>query len=206
MRWCGGPRSLIGVNLAQGGAVPPTRSRRRDIAGALDRLSAYDGDDLTVIIETPKGSQNKYAFEPRLGAFVLKGVLPAGAVFPFDFGFVPSTRGDDGDPLDILVLMDASAFAGCIVPSRLIGAIQAEQTEDGKTERNDRLLAVAANSITHKSIKNLNAVGDDLLGQIEHFFVSYNMAKGKQFVPIGRVGPIAARRLVERAATRAKRR
>ena len=82
---------------------------------------------LTVVIHTPKGSQNKFAYEPKLGAFVLKGVLPAGAVFPFDFGVVPSTRADDGDPVDVLVLMDAPAFVGCIVPSRLSGAIQANR-------------------------------------------------------------------------------
>ena len=78
---------------------------------SLDKLDAFDGDELTVIIETPKGSQNKYIYEPRFGAFVLDGVLPAGAVFPFDFGFVPSTIGGDGDPLDVLVLMDAAALA-----------------------------------------------------------------------------------------------
>src|SRR5919112_6401161 len=113
----------------------------------LDSLDAFEGDELTVIIETPKGSQNKYTYEPRFAAFVLDGVLPAGAVFPFDFGFVPSTIGDDDDPLDLLVLMDAAAFSGCIVPSRLIGVIEAEQTENGKTFRNDRLIAVATKSI-----------------------------------------------------------
>ena len=115
---------------------------RRVRPTSLDRLSAFDGDFLIVVIETPKGSANKLAYEPRYGTFVLKGVLPAGAVFPFDFGFVPSTRGEDGDPLDILVQMDAPAFPGCIVPSRVIGVIEAEQTEVGQTERNDRLLAV----------------------------------------------------------------
>ena len=85
-----------------------------------------------VVIETSKGSPNKLAFEPRYGTFVRKGVLPAGAVFPFDFGFVPSTRAEDGDPLDVLVLMDAPVFPGCLVPSRLVGVIEAEQTEDGK--------------------------------------------------------------------------
>ena len=109
----------------------------------------FEDDCVMVVIETPKGSPNKLAFEPRYGTFVLKGVLPAGAVFPFDFGFVPSTRAEDGDPLDVLVLMDAPVFPGCIVPSRLVGVIEAEQTEDGKTERNDRLLAVAANSAAH---------------------------------------------------------
>jgi inorganic pyrophosphatase len=83
---------------------------RQDVMISLDKLDVFDGDELTVIIETPKGSQNKYTYEPRSGAFALDGVLPAGAVFPFDFGFVPSTIGEDGDPLDVLVLMDAAAF------------------------------------------------------------------------------------------------
>jgi inorganic pyrophosphatase len=170
---------------------------------SLDTLDAYRGNDLTVVIETPKGSQNKYTYEPSVGTFVLTGVLPAGAVFPFDFGFVPSTLGGDGDPLDILVLMDASAFAGCLVPCRLIGVIEAEQTEDGRTERNDRLLAVAANSITHRSIRDLNDIDDDLVGQIEYFFVSYNRAKGKTFTPTGRSGRDRASAIVEEGIARA---
>jgi inorganic pyrophosphatase len=179
-----------------------TQESRLAGTASLDTLGAYDGDDLTVIIETPKGSQNKFVYERRFGAFVLKGVLPAGAVFPFDFGFVPSTLGDDGDPLDVLVLMDAPAFTGCIVPSRLIGVIEAEQREDGKTARNDRLLAVAAKSITHRSIRELSDISKDLIGQIEHFFVSYNTAKGKTFEPKGRFGPDHARKLVQAAMER----
>src|SRR4028119_2143117 len=106
---------------------------------------------LTGRVETPEGSRNKFDFDEELGLFKLGGVLPAGAVFPFDFGFVPATRGGDGDPLDVLVLMDEPAFVGCLVPARLIGVIEAEQTErDGETARNDRLIAVAANSHAHK--------------------------------------------------------
>jgi hypothetical protein len=93
----------------------------------LDRLDAFERDELTVIIETPKRSQNKYAYEPRFGTFVLDGGLPAGAVFPFDFGFVPATIGEDGYFLDVLVLMDAAAFTGRMVTSRLIGVIGAEK-------------------------------------------------------------------------------
>jgi inorganic pyrophosphatase len=127
---------------------------------------------------------------------VLKGVLPAGAVFPFDFGFVPSTRAEDGDPLDVLVLMDAPVYPGCIVPSRLIGVIEAEQTEEGETDRNDRLLAVAANSAAHRSIHQLNDLSQDLVAQIEHFFVSYNEMKGKRFKVKGRAGSKRAIALV----------
>ena len=173
------------------------RAKARRPPPSLDRLAPFDDDGLMVVIETPKGSPNKLAFEPRYGTFVLKGVLPAGAVFPFDFGFVPSTRGDDGDPLDVLVLMDAPVFPGCIVRSRLIGAIQAEQ--DGETERNDRLLAVAANSAAHRSIRELSDLSPDLIAQIEHFFVSYNEIKGKRFEVKGRTGSKRALALVKRA-------
>jgi inorganic pyrophosphatase len=78
---------------------------------------------------------------------------------------VPSTVGDDGDPLDVLVLMDSAAFTGCIVTSRLIGVIEGEQTENGQTFRNDRLIAVAAKSITHRSLRDISDVSDDLVGR-----------------------------------------
>src|SRR5947209_2197127 len=111
-------------------------------------LDAYDPDsgELYVVIETPKGSRNKYAFDEMKGLYKLKKVLPLGTLFPFDFGFVPSTLGDDGDPLDVLLLMDEPVFPGCLVAARLLGVIEAEQTEDGETERNDRLIAVSAAS------------------------------------------------------------
>ena len=70
-------------------------------------------DALQVIIETPKGSRNKYAFDESQGIFLRKRVLPAGMAFPYDFGFVPRTRAEDGDPVDVLVLMDEPAFVGC---------------------------------------------------------------------------------------------
>jgi inorganic pyrophosphatase len=150
-----------------------------------------------VIIETPKGSRNKYSYDEEHEVFKLGGVLPAGAVFPFDFGFLPNTLGGDGDPLDVLVLMDESAFAGCLVPSRLVGVIEAEQTErDGETTRNDRLIAVAANSRDHRHILSLEDLSGNLVDEIEHFFVSYNEIKGKEFRPLGRFGPERARKLV----------
>jgi len=167
---------------------------------SFESLSPFDAEsgDLNLIIETPKGSRNKYAFDEKTGFFKLKGVLPVGASFPFDFGFIPNTLGGDGDPLDVLILMDESAFPGCLAPARLIGVIEAEQTErDGKTERNDRLIAVASNSHTHKGVKSLNDLNKVFVDEIEHFFVSYNQAKGKEFKPIGRFGAVKAKKLVE---------
>jgi inorganic pyrophosphatase len=174
----------------------PTRPQQH----AATRLPASDPDtgDLNAVVETIKGSRNKFAYDEKLALFRLKGVLPAGASFPFDFGFVPSTLGDDGDPLDVLVLMDEPAFAGCLVPARLIGVITAEQKErDGKVEVNDRLIAVASNSHTHEGVRKLSDLSANLIGEIEHFFVSYNEVKGRVFTPTGRKGPRAARTIVE---------
>ena len=170
----------------------------------LNELDAFhDEDELNVVIETPKGSRNKYNYDEELRLFKLGGVLPSGAVFPFDFGFVPSTVGGDGDPLDVLVLMDEPAFAGCLVRVRLVGVIEAEQTErEGETERNDRLIAVAAKSRLHGNVRTLEDLGSGLPEEIEHFFVSYNQAKGKEFKPLGRFGPARALKLVEEGLRR----
>jgi inorganic pyrophosphatase len=171
----------------------------------LSHLDPYATDPvgLRVIIDTPRGSRNKFEYDEELGLFKLGGVLPAGAVFPFDFGFVPSTRGGDGDPLDALVLMDEAAFVGCLVVARLVGVIEAEQTEeDGETVRNDRLIAVAESARNHKEVRSLGQLSEHLVDEIEHFFVSYNETKGKKFEPLGRFGPQRAERLVEEGVRR----
>src|SRR6185369_16967750 len=142
-----------------------------------------------IVIETPKGSRNKFAYDPEANLFMLRGLLPEGMMFPFDFGFVPGTRGEDGDPLDIMLLMDAPAHVGCLIEVRIIGIINAEQTEDGKTETNDRLLGVAIHSYEHQDLNNISDVNKSLLAQVEEFFVSYNKQRGKKFKIIGQGGP-----------------
>ena len=171
-------------------------------------LPPFDEDDaetLHVIIDTPKHSRNKFECDKKHGLYKLGGVLAAGAFFPYDFGFVPSTLADDGDAIDVLVLMEEPAFVGCLVPSRLIGGFGAVQTEEGKTERNDRLLAVAANSRNHRDVRTLDDLNQNLIHEIEHFFVSYNAAKGKKFEPQGRFEPDQAHQLVIEAAERFRR-
>jgi inorganic pyrophosphatase len=170
---------------------------------SLPKLPPFDADsgDLNVIIETPKGSRNKFNWDEGRELFKLGGVLPAGAIFPYDFGFIPGTLGEDGDPLDVLLLMDEPAFTGCLVGARLLGVIEAEQTEGDKTERNDRLIAVAVNSRTNGHLQTLSDLNDNLVAEIEHFFVSYNAAKGKKFKPLGRFGPDRAAKLVHAATT-----
>src|SRR4029077_1527901 len=116
--------------------------------------------DVTVVIETPKGSRNKYAFDPEIGAFALKKVLPAGMTFPYDFGFVPRTLAEDGDPVDVLVLMDEPAFAGCVTQCRLIGVIQGEQQAGkGHSVRNDRVVAIERDNHSFADLRHLDDLG-----------------------------------------------
>jgi inorganic pyrophosphatase len=160
--------------------------------------------NLNVVIDTPKGSRNKYAFDFKINAYMLKTVLPHGNVFPFDFGSIPGTVADDGDPLDVLVLMDEPVFIGCLIEARLLGVIEAEQTDGDGTKRNDRLIAVAAESHTNGALKSLQKLDSKLLDEIEHFFVSYNGARGKKFKPIGRRGPAVAKRLIKKQTKKRK--
>src|SRR5437870_5086747 len=95
------------------------------------------------VIEATQGTRHKLKYRAEWNAFVLDGVLPLGLSFPYDFGFLPSTLGDDGDPLDVLVLADEALPLGALAPVRIVGVIEAEQQEKGgRAERNDRLLAV----------------------------------------------------------------
>ncbi|HEX4665441.1 MAG TPA: inorganic diphosphatase [Chthoniobacterales bacterium] len=166
-----------------------------------EKLSPFHPETnyLNTVIDTPKGSRNKYSYQEKTGLFELSGVLPAGAVFPFDFGFIPQTLGGDGDPLDVLVLMDEPAFVGCVVPARLLGVIEANQTEKGNTVRNDRLIAVAVDSPAHDHLRSLDDLAEQRLHDIEHFFISYNDAKRKKFEPLGRFGPDRARSLIDKS-------
>jgi inorganic pyrophosphatase len=165
----------------------------------LDKLSPFSAkkDAVNVIIETPKGSRNKFSYDSETGLFKLKKVLPVGAVFPFDFGFIPSTLGEDGDPLDMLLLMDEPAFPGCLVEAVLLGAMEVEQTKKGKKERNDRFIAKAKKMTTLCDVDSVKGLEDEVLEQIEHFFVSYNQIEGKEFKVLRISDVETARGLIE---------
>lgn len=152
-----------------------------------------------VIVETPKGSRSKYTYDPDLGIFELSGVLPAGMSFPLDFGFVPGTLADDGDPLDVLVIGDEPAAVGCIVEVRILGVIKAVQTEKGDSVRNDRLIARVEKSITYGHATDLTGLGDAFIDHLGQFFSNYNTLKGKSFRVIEVAGPKAATDLIQEA-------
>ena len=164
------------------------------------RLKAFDSDDkqlLRVVIETPKGSRNKFAFDPDERIFELKKVLPAGMTFPYDFGFVPSTKADDGDPVDVLVLMDEPAFAGCILSCRPIGVIEGEQGSKKDRERNDRIVAVEKDAHSWADITTISDLGKEFCRELEEFFVNYHKLSREQYRVLGVKGPDHARKLVK---------
>jgi inorganic pyrophosphatase len=151
------------------------------------------------VVETPKGRRNKFDYDSDLSAFTLGGLLPEGLSFPFDFGFVPSTVAEDGDPIDVMILMDEPAHVGCVLDVRLIGVIEAQQTQDGKKTENDRLIGVAVHSYSHQDVESLSEVNKSLIDQVEEFFISYNKSRGKKFKVTGVHGPAKAIQRLEKA-------
>jgi inorganic pyrophosphatase len=141
------------------------------------------------VIETPKGARSKFDFDSESGLFLLAGLVPAGMAFPLSFGFIPSTRADDGDPVDVMVLHDEPIPVGTLVSIRLLGVIEGDQTEDGKTVRNDRLLAVTTCSHEYEQIKDVEQLGKTFLDHLTQFWVNYNALKGKRFQVRGVHGP-----------------
>jgi inorganic pyrophosphatase len=155
---------------------------------SLVELSSFDGEteDVNVIVETPRGNRNKFDFNEEHKLFKLAKVLPEGMVFPFEFGFISSTRGEDGDPLDILLLMDAPTTTGCLVTGRAVGVIEALQTDDSGTGRNDRLIAIATHAHIHGEAKSISDLDQTIVDEIDDFFSTYNKIQGGKFKPLGR--------------------
>jgi inorganic pyrophosphatase len=170
----------------------------------LQPLDTDDDKTIQVIIETPKGSRNKYAFDQKARVFELKKVLPAGMGFPYDFGFVPSTLGGDGDPLDVLVLMDEPAFPGCVLKCRLVGIIEGQQSSKKKTERNDRIVAIEQDNHSYASVKHIDDLGKEFARELEDFFVNYHRLIGKKYEILGLRGSGAALRCIRQGMKAAK--
>jgi inorganic pyrophosphatase len=152
-----------------------------------------------VVIETPKGSRNKFAYDPRKRMYKLSKILAEGMSFPYDFGFVPHTLAADGDPVDVLVLTDEALFPGCLLDCVLIGVIELEQQEGNKMVRNDRLIGVATESIVYSQVKDIGQLSAAVLRQIEASFVNYQKLRDVRVKIVGRQGPEKAWALLRRS-------
>jgi inorganic pyrophosphatase len=175
---------------------------------SLAELPAHDREtgDITVVVETPKGSHNKYKYDPDCRAVRMSAVLGEGLSFPYDFGFVPSTLGEDGDPLDVLLFLDHAVPPGCVATARMIGVLEVRQrTKKEPWERNDRFFAVATHAHAHQSLKTLDDLRPHMLDEIESFFTHYASLNGKQLEVLGRKGPKRAYRLLKAGMKMARR-
>jgi inorganic pyrophosphatase len=139
--------------------------------------------DITIVIETPKESRLKLKFDRTTGLYKVDRVLPKGQRFPFNFGFIPQTEAPDGDPTDVLLVIDEVLFPGCCLDCRLLGVMRAEQTEKGETYRNDRILAVSIKD--SDAPRSLDELERNFIGNVERFFASYHEAEGNRFKVLG---------------------
>jgi inorganic pyrophosphatase len=170
----------------------------------IQALPTFDGDGVNVVIETPKGGRAKMKYDEKANVFRFEKLLPLGQTFPFDFGFLPSTIGGDGDPLDVLLIGEEPSPIGCVVLGKIVGVLEGKQTENGRNARNDRILAIPLDGKSRKPMTPAPRVDKALENAIVDFFVSYNSLQGKKFVPLGLHGRKRALQLIKAAIEQAK--
>ncbi|MGB5974377.1 MAG: inorganic diphosphatase [Nodosilinea sp.] len=155
---------------------------------------------LNVLVEIAGGSKNKYEFDKDLNAFILDRVLFSSVKYPYDYGFVPNTLADDGDPLDGMVLMDEPTFPGCVIAARPIGML--EMIDGG--DRDEKILCVPAEDPRYANVKSLEDVASHRLDEIAEFFRSYKNLEKKVTEILGwqNVDKVAA--LVDQCVAAAK--
>lgn len=154
---------------------------------------------LNVVVETPKGARHKFALNEDYGVIEWSRTLPAGSMWPCDFGFVPQTLAEDGDPLDVCVLVEQGTFPGCLIATRVVGVLG--YMKNGVP--NDRLLAVPvtkAGAGSHWSeVQDVGDLSDRILREIEDFLLGYNRFEGHEVSVTGRFGRDYANELITRA-------
>jgi inorganic pyrophosphatase len=166
----------------------------------LHKLPARDDDgDVRVVVEAPRGSGLKLKYEPSLRAFEHGRMLPLGLTYPYDWGFVPGTKAEDGDPLDALVITDVPSWPGVVIPCRPLGAVLVEDEEDGEKERNDRLVLVPSGADRFDHLTNPESLPHRMREEIEQFFLNTIFFTPKNAKILGWKGPKYADKLIARA-------
>jgi len=159
-------------------------------------------NNINAVIETPKGCAAKYNFDKETQLFKLKKILPEGLAFPFHFGFIPFTLAEDGDPIDVLVLMNEPSWPGCIIECKVLGILEAEETQNKTTVKNNRIVAAAIESPVFKNNKNINSLSKDLTNGIINFFISYTRLEEKDFNITGKSGPSIALHVIKKSISK----
>ncbi|MDR2544373.1 MAG: inorganic diphosphatase [Methanobrevibacter sp.] len=136
---------------------------------------------LNTIVEIPKGSKNKYEYDKDIESFALDRVLHSSVVYPADYGFIPQTIYDDGDPMDIMVLIDQPTFPGCLIISRPIGIMKMIDGGD----KDFKVLAVPVDDPKYRDIEDISQIPGHILDEISEFFRTYKNLEGKETEVLG---------------------
>jgi inorganic pyrophosphatase len=153
---------------------------------------------LHAVVETPRGSHAKLAYDPKLKVFTLAKPLMAGLTYPYDWGFIPSTKGEDGDPLDVLIIHDAATYPGLVLRCRPIGVLEVVQTKNGKHERNDRFFLVPEQSHFEADLMDVRKLPEQVISELEKFFQATDALEAKELKFLRWAGPKAAIKSIER--------
>ncbi|HEX6738119.1 MAG TPA: inorganic diphosphatase [Vicinamibacteria bacterium] len=159
---------------------------------------------LNVMVESPRGSSLKLKYDLDQGLMTLSRPLPAGLVYPCDWGFISSTRAADGDPLDAWIAWEQSSYPGMVVPCRLLGMLKVEQKnlEHGGRERNDRLAVLPMKAPRLEHLRSVFDLAERLRAEIEQFFLHAVAFEGKELKLLGWEGPAEAEAVVREAVQR----
>jgi inorganic pyrophosphatase len=150
------------------------------------------------VVETPRGSTCKLEFDPKLRTFTLSKPLMAGLTYPYDWGFIPSTKAEDGDPLDVLVIHDSQTYPGVVLRCKPVGVLEVEQRKKGKRERNDRIFAVPDRSPSETDLTDIRHLPARACEELEQFFRATNALEDKEVNFLGWRGPRHAIRTIGR--------
>ncbi|WP_407177608.1 inorganic diphosphatase [Bradyrhizobium sp. STM 3562] len=151
------------------------------------------------MVETPRGSRCKIEFNPKLNAFTLAKPLFVGLTYPYDWGFIPSTRAEDGDPFDVMIIHEAATHPGMVLRCRPIGVIEVLQKTNGAKKRNDRILAIPDRSPFEGELQDVRHLPPAALDELQQFFIATDALKQKRLEFLGWRGPSHAMKLIRRA-------
>lgn len=149
-------------------------------------------DRIYVVVEIPKGSRNKFEYSKELGLIKLDRVLFSSLYYPGDYGFIPRTFYEDGDPLDVLVMNTEATFPGCVIEARPIGVFKMFDRDDP----DDKILAVPASDPLFNDMQSIDDIPQHFLREVAHFFEVYKDLEGFRTRTIGWEGPQTAREYV----------
>jgi inorganic pyrophosphatase len=156
----------------------------------LSKLPTWaDKQRIHAIVETPRGSRSKLEYDPKVKAFTLAKPLLAGLTYPYDWGFIPSTKAEDGDPLDVLIIHEAATFPGVVLSCIPIGILEVLQTSKGKEERNDRIFALPDRSPFEGDIQDIRDLPARAIQELERFFEATDALENKELRFLGWHGP-----------------